>query len=69
MIQPNDSRRREGGDLHPPNIVAVLFMLVPALAGVRVFGVSPPDLRWRDRRSFPRPTGMGWLPRIMSVGS
>ena len=27
-------RRREGADLHPPNIVAVLFMLVPALAGV-----------------------------------
>jgi regulator of protease activity HflC (stomatin/prohibitin superfamily) len=27
-------RRHEGADWHPPNIVAVVFMLVPALAGV-----------------------------------
>jgi len=26
--------RREGADLHPPNIVAVVFLLVPALTGV-----------------------------------
>src|SRR4051812_489669 len=26
--------RREGADLHPPNVVAVVFLLVPALAGV-----------------------------------
>jgi regulator of protease activity HflC (stomatin/prohibitin superfamily) len=28
------ARRREGADLHPPNIIAVVFLLVPALAGV-----------------------------------
>jgi hypothetical protein len=52
----------------------------PEPAGVRVSHVLPPDLPWRDRRSFPlchgetdghfpRPAGMGWLPRIRSLGA
>jgi regulator of protease activity HflC (stomatin/prohibitin superfamily) len=33
MIQIQ-GRRREGPEMHPPNVVAVLFMLIPALLGV-----------------------------------
>ena len=33
-MQLSGPRRREGGDARPPNIVAVLFILVPSLLGV-----------------------------------
>jgi len=29
-------RRRESADLHPPNIIAIVFLLIPALAGVAI---------------------------------